>query len=197
MTVNIVDGFEKIYTIMKTCIETEMQEGGILEDVETFIPIYHSDRGVDEPCIWMTQHPTTANRQADISQTMELITPFEFDCVVYEVDMEDSEAAGQNLANRVILAILRNFLQVQRTVTGGKRIIKNIELETYYPAGEVTIQGKSERVPATGVILNVRHVVNWVACCRQIQTTPSNTENENQETQTQTQTDDNENNNGD
>lgn len=180
-TVNIVEGFEKIYEIMKTCIETEMQEGGLLEDVETFIPIYHTERGVDEPCIWMTQHPTTASRQADISQTIELITPFEFDCVVYDIEMEDSESAGQNLANRIILAILKNYLTVQSSITEGKRLIKSIQLETYYPVGEVSIAGKSDRVPATGVILNVVHVVNWVYCCKQIQnTTPTVRNNDNQ-----------------
>lgn len=169
MSVNIVDGFEQIHTIMRTCIETEIKPGGLLEDVEMFIPIYYNEDGVDEPCIWMTQHPTTSNRQADITQTMDLTTPFEFDCVVYESELEDSEAAGQNLANRVIMAVLKNYLQVQSTVTNGKRLIKKIDLATYYPVGQVSIKGKSERVPATGVILNVVHTVNWVICCRDYQ----------------------------
>ena len=167
---NIVDGFEAIHNIMKTCIETEIVENGLLEDVETFIPIYHNESGVDEPCIWMVQHPTVPRKQADISQTIELITPFEFDCVVYDKDLEDSDEAGQNLANRVILSILRNYLRVQSEVTQGRKLIKNIQLQTYYPVGEVNIQGKSERVPATGVILNVIHVVNWVSCCKTIKT---------------------------
>ena len=180
MTVNIEKGFENIYKIMKTCIETEMVEGGLLEDVETFIPIYHNEAGVDEPCIWMTQHPTTARKQADISQTMQLVTPFEFDCVVYEYDLETSELAGQNLANRVILSIVRNWLRVQSTIIPGHRLIKNIELETYLPVGQVTIQGKSDRVPATGVVLNVVHVVNWVICCKELETQTTDDENQNE-----------------
>lgn len=166
---NIIDGFEQIQQIMINCIKIEMEkEDGLLSDVETFIPIYYEEKGVEEPCIWMTQHPTTASRQADISQTMELVTPFEFDCVVYESELEDSVTASQNLTNRVILAILRNYLQVQSEITEGKRLIRTITLETYYPVGEVNIQGKSDRVPATGVILNVNHIVNWKLCCKQI-----------------------------
>ena len=137
---NIVEGFEQIQQIMINCIKTEMEkENGLLSDVETFIPIYYDEKGVEEPCIWMTQHPTTASRQADISQTMELVTPFEFDCVVYKSELEDSVTASQNLTNRVILAILRNYLQIQSEITDGKRLIRTITLETYYPVGEVRI----------------------------------------------------------
>lgn len=166
MSVNIVDGLEAVNQIMKGCIQKEMEPGGLLEDVETFIPIYHNESSVDEPCIWMTQHPTVADRQADLSQTMDLITPFEFDCVVYENDLEESEHSGQNLATRVILAIIRNFVLVQGELN--KRVIKKIELETYYPVGQVQIQGKSDRVPATGVILNVIHTINWKMCCKNL-----------------------------
>lgn len=167
MTVDIVTGFETIHNIMSTCIKQEMQEGGLLEDVETFIPIYHNESGVDEPCVWMTQHPTTAEKPADISNIIDLITPFEFDCVVYEPELEDSERAGQNLAYRVILSILKNFLQVQHNIIG-KRIILRIDFQTYYPVGEVNIEGKSDSVPGTGVILNVIHRVNWQMRCKKI-----------------------------
>jgi len=173
MSVNIMNGLEAVNQIMKGCIEKEMLPGGLLEDVETFIPIYHNESGVDEPCIWMTQHPTRADRQADLSQTMDLVIPFEFDCVVYANDLEESELAGQNLATRVILAITRNYLLVQSDLIH-KRIIKRIELETYYPVGQVQIQGKSDRVPATGVILNVIHTINWKMCCRNLEQNQNN-----------------------
>lgn len=166
---NIADGFEQIQEIMVQCVKKEMgNENGLLSDVETFIPLYYDEHGVEEPCIWMFQHPTTASRQADISHTMELTTPFEFDCVVYESEFEESISSSQNLTNRVILSILRNYLQVQQEITKGPRIIRNITLETYYPAGEVNIQGKSDKVPATGVILNVNHIVNWKLCCKNL-----------------------------
>jgi hypothetical protein len=168
MTVNILTGFEKINEIMTTCITCEMVENGLLEDVEDFVNTYYEEGSVDEPVIWMTQHPTTADREADISRTMELTTPFEFDCGVYDNDMEDANLASQNLANRVILAILKNWQTVQADKLPGQRMIKNITLRTYSPMGYVNVTGKSDRVPVTGVVLNVNHIVNWTLCCQQI-----------------------------
>jgi hypothetical protein len=168
MTVNILTGFEKINEIINSCITSEMTENGILSDVETFVNTYYEEGQVEEPIIWLTQHPTTANRQADISQTMELTTPFEFDCGVYEVDLEDANLASQNLANRVILSILKNWQRIQAEKLPGQRMIRNITLETYSPMGYVNVAGKSDKVPMTGVILNVNHIVNWTLCCKQL-----------------------------
>lgn len=168
MTVNILTGFEKINEIINSCITSEMTENGILSDVETFVNTYYEEGQVEEPVIWLTQHPTTASRQADISQTMELTTPFEFDCGVYEVDLEDANLASQNLANRVILSILKNWQRIQAEKLPGQRMIRNITLETYSPMGYVNVAGKSDKVPMTGVILNVNHLVNWTLCCKQL-----------------------------
>jgi len=164
----IVQSFEFLPEIMKYCIEKEMtDEKGILKDVNTFIPIRYQEAVVDEPVIWMSQHPSRADRQADISQTMDLITPFEFDCAVYERDLEDAEKASQNLTMRVIAAIRLNYLEAQKEIVGG-RIIRRIGLETYTPVGEVQINGKSDRLPATGVILNIVHTINWDVCCKKL-----------------------------
>ena len=166
--VNILTGFEKINEIINECINREMTTDGLLEDVETFVNTYYNEGQVDEPIIWVTQHPTTASRQADISQTMELTTPFEFDCGVYDVEIEDANMKSQNLANRVILSILRNWQTVQSEKLPGQRMIKNITLDKYSPMGYVQVTGKSDKVPVTGVILNVNHIVNWTLCCRQL-----------------------------
>ena len=169
MTVNIKTGFEKLDQIMNCCITMEMTEGGLLEDVETFVNTYYEEGSVDEPVVWMTQHPTTATRQADISQTMELVTPFEFDCGVYDIEMEDANRLSQNLANRVILSVLKNWQTAQAQAIPGKRMIKNITLETYSPIGYVDVTGKSDKVPVTGVILNMHHIVNWSMCLKQLE----------------------------
>ena len=168
MTVNILSGFEKINKIMNCCITREMTENGLLSDVESFVNTYYDEGTVEEPVIWLTQHPTNASRQADISQTMDLTTPFEFDCGVYEVEIEDANMASQNLACRVILSILKNWQRVQSEVIPGKRMIKNITLDTYSPMGYVPVEGKSDKVAMTGVILNVNHMINWQLCCQQI-----------------------------
>ena len=169
MTVNIKTGFEKLDQIMNCCITTEMSEGGLLEDVETFVNTYYEEGSVDEPVVWMTQHPTTATRQADISQTMELVTPFEFDCGVYDVEIEDANRLSQNLANRVILSVLKNWQTAQAQALTNKRMIKNITLDRYSPLGYVDVKGKSDKVPVTGVILNVHHIVNWSMCLKQLE----------------------------
>ena len=167
MTVNILTGFEKIQQVMSTSIKREITENGLLSDVETFYPCYYEEGGVDEPVVWLTQHPSRANRQADISQTMELTTPFQITAGVYEVELEDAYIASQNLANRAILAVLKNWLPVQAEIME-KRTIKSITLDTYTPMGYLDVKGKSDKVAMTGVILNVNHIVNWSMCCRQL-----------------------------
>lgn len=168
MGVNILTGFEKVNTIINGCITAEMVEDGILEDVETFVNTYFNEGNVDEPVVWITQHPTTVEKGADIGQTLLLKTPFEFDCGVYEVDLEDANTSSQNLCNRVILSILKNWQTVQSEELPNNRMIRNITLDRYSPMGYVQVKGKSDKVPITGVILNVYHVVNWQQCCRQI-----------------------------
>ena len=170
MTVSIISGFENIYTIMKGCIEAEMTETGLLKDVETFIPVYLDEEHVEEPVVWMYQLETTPTRGADISQTMELTTPFQFNCAYYETEIEDANTSCQNLACRVVLAILNNWQTVQNTVLPGNRMIRNITLDRYYPLGTIEVNGKSERLPVIGVRLNVNHIINWRMCCRTIAT---------------------------
>lgn len=168
MTVNIVSGFENIYKIMKGCIEAEMTNDGLLKDVETFIPVYLDEEHVEEPVVWMYQLETTPSRQADISQTMELTTPFQFNCAFYEKEIEDANTSCQNLACRVVLSILNNWQTVQNQVLPGNRMIRNITLDRYYPLGTIEVNGKSERLPVIGVRLNVNHIINWKLCCRTI-----------------------------
>ena len=93
---NIVIGMETLQNILAGCIEAEMTEDGLLGDVQTFKRIYLEEEHIDEPFIWMYQHETRPNRQADISRTMELTTPFHFNCAVYEPELEDANEATMN-----------------------------------------------------------------------------------------------------
>lgn len=174
MTVNIVSGFENVYKVMKQSIEAEMTENGLLHDVETFIPIYNEDEKVDEPLVWMYQLETIPVKGADISQTMFLRTPFQFNCAVYEQDIEDANKETQNLACRVVLAILNNWQTIQNQLLPGERMIRSIDFDRYYPLGTTEVNGKSERLPVTGVILNVNHTINWRMCCRTIEEEDNN-----------------------
>ena len=164
MTVGIVTGMEKLYTIIIKCLEEENKENGLLEDVETIVNSYYNESHVEEPVVWVTQHPANANRQADISQTMELTVPFEFDCGVYDQDLDVSNLASQNLANRVIMSILNNWQTIQGQQLPNHRLIRNITLQTYSPVGYVNVNNKSDKVAVTGVILNVNIIINWRMC---------------------------------
>ena len=164
---NILEGFEKINEVMITSLEREITTDGLLKDVESFFPCYYEDGSINEPVVWLTQHPSRANRQADISRTMEITTPFQISCGVYEVELQDANMASQNLANRAILSILKNWQTVQSEIMTA-RTIRNITLDTYTPMGYLDVNGKSDKVAMTGVILNVNHIVNWQLCCQQL-----------------------------
>lgn len=164
---NIVIGMETLQTILAGCIEAEMTEDGLLEDVNTFKKIYLEEEHIDEPFIWMYQHETRPGRQADISRTMELTTPFQFNCAVYEPELEDANESTMNLATRVILSVQRNWQTIQNQELPGQRLIRNITLETFYPLGTVDVNNKSERLPVIAVVLNVNHIIDWRLCCKQ------------------------------
>jgi len=164
---NIVVGMETLQTILAGCIEAEMTPNGLLEDVATFKRIYLEEEHIDEPFIWMYQHETRPGRQADISRTMELTTPFQFNCAVYEPELEDANESTMNLATRVILAVQRNWQTIQNQELPGQRLIRNITLETFYPLGTVDVNNKSERLPVIAVVLNVNHIIDWRLCCKQ------------------------------
>lgn len=169
MTVGIVTGMEKLYDIIIECLQRENTTNGLLEDVETIINSYYNETSLEEPIVWVTEHPVTANRQADISQTMELTVPFEFDCGVYEIDLDDGFNASQNLANRVIMSILNNWQTIQSEMLPNQRLIRNVTLQTYSPVGYVNVTNKSDKVMVTGVILNINIVINWRMCQKNLQ----------------------------
>jgi hypothetical protein len=100
---------------------------------------------------------------------MELTVPFEFDCGCYEAELEESNLASQNLANRVIMAILNNWQTIQSQELPQQRLIRNITLQTYSPVGYVNVTNKSDKVAVTGVILNVNIILNWRMCYRLIE----------------------------
>jgi len=164
---NIVIGMETLQNILAGCITTEMTEDGLLNDVQTFKKIYLEEEHIDEPFIWMYQHETRPNRQADISRTMELTTPFQFNCAVYEPELEDANESTMNLATRVILSVQRNWQTIQNQELPGQRLIRNITLETFYPLGTVDVNNKSERLPVVAAVLNVNHIIDWRLCCKQ------------------------------
>lgn len=163
---NILTGLAAVTKIIKDCIYAENVPDGILEDVESIITVANNEEGVDEPAIWIVQHPTVPEKdsKSSISRTMDLSTTFEFVCIEYDPEPENAELKSQDLAARVVLALLRNFQQIQ--IEYGERVIKNLEFNMFYPVGEVDVQGKREKVPVTSVSINVLHRIDWMNCCK-------------------------------
>ena len=50
---------------------------GILNHVKTIIPIYNNEYGIEEPAIWIVQHPITVNGDENLSQILELKSTIE------------------------------------------------------------------------------------------------------------------------
>ena len=167
MSLNLIKGLEEITAIIHESVRRENAENGILEDVETIITTYNNEGGVMEPAVWIIQHPTISEDKSDLSREVVLNTTFEFVCVEYDPDPELAESKGQNLATRVGISVLKNYLEVQKD-RKAPRTISRIEFKTYYPVGEVAIAGKSDKVPATSLVLDVIHRINWQNCCRKL-----------------------------
>lgn len=163
---NIVKGLDAVSQAVKSYIYTENKPGGLLEDVETIIPVTQNEKYIDPPAVWIVQHPTilAPDTHANLSHVMTLQTTFEFVCVEYDEDLEQASIKGQNLATRVGASILRNFNKEKHNPPDTGRLFRNIKFNTFYPVGEMQIKGKSERVPATGIVFDFIHDIDWLKC---------------------------------
>ena len=162
---NIIEGPAYVTQLMKECITAEMVEDGLLEDVNTFIPSYRFDEEIEEPAIGLFEHETTPVMEGTLSHKIEMQTPFEFVCIVYDdEDIEQSEIKGKNLAGRVAASIAKNFTRV--TVEGHSVPILKPVIETMYPVGTVEVQGKSDEAVATSVRIRINYYVDWLICMK-------------------------------
>lgn len=162
---NIDIALDNLYNIMLDCLKAENVKDGLLEDVENITNNYYNEKSLDEPLIWVTQHPLRVERSADISKTMELVVPFEFDSGYYHTDLDTAYYESMNLTSRVILSILKNW-QKKEAEHSDRRFIKRIMLDTFTPVGYVNVNAKSDRLMVSGVILNVVIIINWLMCIK-------------------------------
>lgn len=162
---NIIEGPAKVTQLMKDCITSEMVEGGLLQEVNTFVPSYKFDEEIEEPAIGLFEQETTPVIDGTLSHKIELQTPFEFICIVYDdEDIEQSEMKGKELAGRVAASIARNFRRVD---SEGNRVpILKPTIEAIYPVGTVEVQDKGEEAVATSVRIRINYYVDWLVCMR-------------------------------
>ena len=158
---NIVDGPAKVTKLVKQCIQLELDDG-ILSDVITFVPSYNFDGEIEEPAIGLFEHETTPVVTGTLSRQIELQTPFEFICIVYDdEDIEKAEIKSKELAGKVAAAIARNF---QRELDGEIIPMLKPVLNSINPVGTVTVEGKSDLAVATSVRITINYYVDWLIC---------------------------------
>lgn len=166
MKYNIVNGMGAVTHAVKECVRMENVEGGILEDVETIIPISENDVPIDPPAVWIAQHPTIQYGKENLSNVLNLQSTFEFVCVDYDDDLEVAEELGQNLATRVGACILKNHNKVRQPGFENERLFQKVKFHTFYPVGQVKIAGKAESVPAASIVFDFIHQIRWLDCIR-------------------------------
>ena len=149
---------ERVTHAIKKYITEEMGEGGVLNDVETFIPSYRLEEPMDLPAVWLFEHPTTLKNPIGFTEQITLTTPFEFVCVEYDENIETAEIKGKNLAWRVGKTLFKNKHRLHHN----HRVFNDIRFQTLYPVGEVQIQGKLNKIPATSILLEFDYDVEWV-----------------------------------
>ena len=163
---DFIEGPAEVTRMIKKCITSEMTPDGLLSDVETFVPSYRMDEILDEPLIWLFEHETTSaeGKSGSLSGKLLLATPYEFVCVVYDDDdIEEAEIDSKKLACRIAVCVGNNL----RRLNENKDIVlNNIKFDALYPVGTVSVQGKSEKAPATSIRLIVEYYVDWSMCCK-------------------------------
>ena len=155
---------ENILEIVEDCINHEKESSeGILNHVKTVITVYNNEDGIEEPAIWMVQHPITLETQENIEEII-LNFPIEFACVEYDPEPKIAEKKARKLASKVALAIKKNYRKIQYQKFED-RIIEQIKFNTLYSVGELPVEGKQEKVPVAGIVLDFEFTVDWIDQC--------------------------------
>ena len=162
---NLTEKIEAILEIVEDCLKHEKENPeGILRHVRTIIPIYNNEYGIEEPAIWIVQHPITRDENENISQVLKLKSTIEFVCVEWDPDPKIAERKARQLAANVDTAIRTNFRRIQFDKFH-ERVILNVEFNTLYPVGEIPVEGKTEKTPVSGIVLDFTFNVNRKITC--------------------------------
>lgn len=163
MTMDLVQGISKVTQLVKNCITSEMVPEGILHDVKSFIPSYRFEDDLDEPLIGLFEHKTEPVTDGTLSHQIELQTPYEFLCVVYDDDLEESEIKGKDLAGRVCVAIAKNFTRIFKDE---KLTVKKPAIRSINPVGIAELEGTSQEAAVTSVVIEITYYVDWMKCIK-------------------------------
>ena len=156
---------EKVLEIVEDCLKYENEKPeGLLNHVKTIISVYNNEYGIDEPAIWIVQHPITLEKQENVDEII-LNSTIEFACVEWDKDPKIAEKKSRDLATKVALSIKNNYRKIQYDKFKD-RIIENVKFRTMYPVGEgIDVQGKTKKTPVAGIVLDFEFTVDWMDYC--------------------------------
>lgn len=156
---------ENVLEIIEDCLIHEKETpNGLLNHVKTIISVYNNEYGIDEPAIWIVQHPITRNNDDNLSQTLILNSTIEFVCVEWDKDPKIAEKKARNLATKVAQSIKNNYRKIQYDKFND-RIIENVKFNTLHPVGEIEVEGKTQKTPVAGIILDFEFTIDWINYC--------------------------------
>ena len=164
---NLVTSVDLVTKAVNAYVTREKEaEDGLLRSVEEIIPYTYNDTPIDPPVVWIVQHPTITNPdyKKSINNRNFLQSTFEFVCVEYDEDLQTSIEKGQKLATLVGQSIMKNFNKIAIGDDEIKHIFTEVEFNTLYPVGEVSIAGKATRVPATSIVFDFTFEIDWLKC---------------------------------
>ena len=155
---------ENILEIIEDCLYYEKDTPeGLLNHVKTIISVYNNEYGIEEPAIWMVQHPITLEKQENVSEII-LISTIEFACVEWDKNPKIAEKKARQLATNVALSIKKNYRRLQYNKFND-RIIEGVKFNTLYPVGEMPVEGKTDKTPVAGIVLDFEFTVDWIDNC--------------------------------
>lgn len=157
---------ENVLEIIEDCLKHEQTiEDGLLNHVKTIISVYNNEYGIEEPAIWIVQHPITRNSNDNLSQELILNSSVEFVCVEWDSDPKIAERKARELVTKVALAIKKNYRKIQYEKFND-RIIENVKFNRLHPVGEgVNVEGKLQKIPIAGIVLDFEFTIDWTNYC--------------------------------
>jgi hypothetical protein len=155
--------------IVENYLQVEREgEDALLDDVQQIIPTIKTDIPLDPPMVWIQEHPTISEpgKDANLSKTQYMMTPFEFICIELDDDPIVASSKARNLATRVGASIFKNFNRVKSDPDDPDRMFQFVRFGTFLPDGTVEIEEKRDGIPATSIIFEFVYPIQWVYCKR-------------------------------
>lgn len=159
------ESVENILEIVEDCLNYEKESSeGLLNHVKTIIHTYNNEYGIEEPAIWIVEHPIIRKSNDNLSQELTLISTIGFVCVEWDKDPKIAEKKARTLASKVALSIKRNYRRIQYNKFND-RLIVNVLFNTLHPVGEIDVEGKTKKTPVAGIVLDFEFDVDWENSC--------------------------------